>query len=119
MSAGKEAMQNDHSETSSERGKHMRPSSDLSSHEEAQKPGGLSDGGYLRDERQGIRDLSEIRRERQLSVGRYRNKPRGWREQLPKVLPMSAAGVTGNGGVRVRMIAKDTFIASQVIYDIH
>ena len=46
-----------------------------------------------------------------------KNKPRGWREQLPKVLPMSAAGVTGYGGVRVRMIAKDTFIASQVIYD--
>ena len=42
-----------------------------------------------------------------------KTKPRGWREQLPKVVQMSSAGVTGNGGVRVRMIAKDTFIASQ------
>ena len=42
-----------------------------------------------------------------------KTKPRGWREQLPKVVQMSSAEVTGNGGVRVRMIAKDTFIASQ------
>ena len=41
-------------------------------------------------------------------------KPIGWRELLEKVVQMSACDMAGEKGVRVRMVAKDTYIACQV-----
>ena len=41
-------------------------------------------------------------------------KPIGWRQLLDKVVQMSACDMSGEKGVRVRMVAKDTYIACQV-----
>ena len=45
-------------------------------------------------------------------------KPIGWRDLLEKVVQMSACDLAGEQGVRVRMVAKDTFIACQVLFTI-
>ena len=45
-------------------------------------------------------------------------KPIGWRDLLDKVVQMSACDLAGEQGVRVRMVAKDTFIACQVLFTI-